>query len=158
MAIKIIDDTGKSKGPYISVKKAEYVDDYRLRLTFNDGKIRVVDFGKFLRKCPHPAFKKYLDIKRFKKFYIDYGHLMWGDHDLIFPMSDMYDGKIFYTPPNLKSLYPKSELPRMKVQLSLPTRIVRNLKSRAKKDGIDLDKLIRRYIDEGLTKKQMAKS
>ena len=33
---------------YISVNRAEYVSGHKIRLTFNDGTVRVVNFGPFL--------------------------------------------------------------------------------------------------------------
>ena len=107
--MRIIDNTGKSKGPYVDVVDAKYIDDYRLLITFNDDISRIVDFGNFLRASPHPDIKKYLDLKNFKNFHIEYGDLMWGDFDMIFPTMTLYRGeKITYTPPKLDGFIPKS--------------------------------------------------
>src|SRR5438045_913342 len=103
--MRVIDKTGKSKGPYISVIDAKYIDGYRLQITFNDGKKRIVDFEDFLRKMPHPDIKKYLDLQNFKKFHIDYGDLMWGDFDMIFPIMTLYRGKITYHSPKTNGLF-----------------------------------------------------
>jgi len=79
---------------YINVTTAEYLDGYRLRITFDDGVVRVVDFEPFLSKSHHPAIRRYLDKRRFKDFTIDHGHLFWNDYDLIFPIADLYAGEI----------------------------------------------------------------
>ncbi|HET6399797.1 MAG TPA: DUF2442 domain-containing protein [Candidatus Kapabacteria bacterium] len=106
--MRIIDKTRKSTGPYLSVLNAKYIDDYCLLITFNDGISRIVDFGSFLRSSPHPDVKKYLDVKNFKSFHIEYGDLMWGDFDMIFPITDLYRGKIEYTRPKRVTLTSKS--------------------------------------------------
>ena len=75
---------------YINVTKAEYVDGLRLRISFDDGVERVVDFAPFLTKSLHPDIRKYCDKRRFKKFTIDHGNLYWNDYNLIFPTADLY--------------------------------------------------------------------
>ena len=80
--------------PCINIAKAEYVDGLRLRIAFDDGVERVVDFEPFLSKSMHPDIRKYLDKRRFKKFTVDRGHLHWNDYDLIFPIADLYAGHI----------------------------------------------------------------
>ena len=42
----------------------------------------------------HPEIRKYLDKRRFKKFTVDRGHLHWDDYELIFPIADLYAGRI----------------------------------------------------------------
>ena len=79
---------------YISLTEVEYVDGYRLRVAFDDGVVQVVDFEPFLGKSHHPAIRRYLDKRQFKKFALDRGHLHWNDYDLIFPTADLYAGKI----------------------------------------------------------------
>ena len=76
------------------ITSVEYAGTLKLRIDFNDGKSNVVDFEPFLRASKHPGIRKYLDKRRFKKFHLDQGLLMWGDFDLVFPMADLYDGKI----------------------------------------------------------------
>lgn len=78
----------------ISVKKADYVSGYKLRMRFNDDGERVIDFGPFLRKSLHPQIEQYRDLKKFKRFHLDHGDLMWGDYEMIFPVWDLYHGEI----------------------------------------------------------------
>lgn len=81
---------------HISLEKADYIGDYMIRLTFDDHKIQEVDFESFLLQSKHPSIRKYLDAKLFKDFSIVNGNLNWGDYELIFPLSELYDGKINY--------------------------------------------------------------
>jgi hypothetical protein len=54
----------------------------------------LVDFKTFLEKSSHPSIKKYLDEDKFKQFKVIEGNLNWNDYELIFPVADLYNGKI----------------------------------------------------------------
>lgn len=79
---------------YLEIAQAEYVSDYKICLTFNDGMVRIMDFGPFLRKALNPDIAKYRQFRHFKKFHLHHGDLMWGDFDMIFPVEDLYRGTI----------------------------------------------------------------
>ena len=79
---------------YLEIKKAEYVSGYKIQLTFNDGKIQVVDFGPFLKKARNPDTTDYRDLKKFKMFKVLEGDLVWGDYQMIFPIIDLHRGEI----------------------------------------------------------------
>jgi hypothetical protein len=79
---------------YLEILEAKYVGDYRIALSFNDGTKRIMDFGTFLRKAKNPEITAYRAQKKFKSFHLHYGNLMWGDYEMIFPISDLYQGKI----------------------------------------------------------------
>lgn len=74
----------------ISIKKAEYIDDYQIKLYFNDDKIKTVDFGNFLNNAKNPMSKKFLDKDLFKNFRIINGDIIWNDYELCFPIWDLY--------------------------------------------------------------------
>lgn len=76
------------------IHKAKYLSDYVMRIVFNNGTEKVIDFKPFLSQAKHPAIQKYLDEKKFAKFNIVNGNLNWNDYDLIFPILDLYNGKI----------------------------------------------------------------
>jgi hypothetical protein len=78
----------------ISIKKAHYLDNYKIYLQFNDGKESILDFKDFITKSQHPDIKKYEDKNLFKKFNLEYGELQWNDYDLAFPIYDLYKGTI----------------------------------------------------------------
>jgi len=79
---------------YLEIVQAGYVSGYKIRLTFNNGLVRVMDFEPFLRKVLNPDITKYRQLRNFKKFHLHYGDLMWGDFDTIFPIMDLYHGTI----------------------------------------------------------------
>jgi hypothetical protein len=76
---------------YLEIESAKYIDGYKLELKFNDGKVNVVDFENFIFNSRHPEIKKYQDKTLFKNFNLTYGELEWGDYDLVFPISDLYE-------------------------------------------------------------------
>lgn len=78
----------------LKIKKARHVKGHQLELSFSDGVKQLVDFKPFLSSSGHPEIRKYLKPREFKKFHLDHGDLMWGDFDLIFPIMDLYRGKI----------------------------------------------------------------
>lgn len=81
---------------YLRVKEAKYVPRYRVDIKFNDGTHRVVDFGPFLAQARNPMFTKYRRTKEFKSFHVQDGDLMWGDFEMIFPITDLYRGDILH--------------------------------------------------------------
>lgn len=157
--MKIIHDMKPTKGPYLSIQEAEYVDGYRLRLTFNNGRSRIVDFSDYLRDAPTPWMTKYRNLRTFKKFRLLFGRLMWGDFDLIFPVSDLYRGKIEYYRPNLEAMFGTQSKGKSLTQDSVSTKVepvpvpiptLRRLKARAKKEDVPLELLMQRYLEEGM--------
>src|ERR671929_108949 len=39
---------------YLEITDAKYISGYKIRITFNDGTVQVVDFGPFLAKARNP--------------------------------------------------------------------------------------------------------
>lgn len=83
-----------SEEKLIRICSAKYLTDYAIRLTFNDGKEKLVDFKPFLSKALHPSIKKYLNEKMFSNFSLTDGNLNWNDYDMIFPIDELYKGEI----------------------------------------------------------------
>lgn len=52
------------------------------------------DFGSWIQMNPHPQYNRYLDEKKFKKFYLDdMGNIAWGkNRDLYFDINELHDG------------------------------------------------------------------
>ena len=78
----------------VSIKKADYVREYKIRFTFSDGVERLIDFSNFLISAKNPMTKKYLDKQLFEKFSVDYGDIIWNDYEMCFPIWDLHEGKI----------------------------------------------------------------
>jgi hypothetical protein len=85
----------KSQGSSLQVSRAEYLDGYRLRISFNDSKSQIVDFGNFMNDQATGYLEKYRQLENFKKFKIDNGNVVWGKNwDLIFPVDQLYKGHV----------------------------------------------------------------
>jgi hypothetical protein len=78
----------------LRIDSAKYLSDFAIRIKFSDGANILVDFKPFLSKSLHPSIKKYLDEKMFSNFSLKDGNLNWNDYELIFPIWDLYNGKI----------------------------------------------------------------
>lgn len=60
----------------LKVTAAEYVDGYRLRLTFNNGEVRVVDFVPLMQKG---ICRKLQDMDYFRAFTLDPFTVDWNN-------------------------------------------------------------------------------
>ena len=75
--------------------KAEDKGNLTVSLTFSDNTMQTVDIGDFIRRHPHPQYNKYLDPKKFSRFTLDNGNIVWGKNwDMIFPIENLYKGTI----------------------------------------------------------------
>ena len=59
---------------FIEVVKAEYVDDYRIKLWFNNNVTKVVDLESSLKGL---VFEPLKDLDYFKKFSVKYNTVEW---------------------------------------------------------------------------------
>ena len=79
----------------IVIVSAKVYGNLCVELIFSDGHKNVVDIGDFIRRHPHPQYNKYLNSDLFRTFKIVEGNIVWGeDWDLIFPIENLYSGKI----------------------------------------------------------------
>ena len=75
------------------IEKADYISDFSVELKFNDGTVKIVNFGAYLKNHPHPQYNKYLKPLNFRKFHLDHGNIVWGKNwDLAFPVEQLYTG------------------------------------------------------------------
>lgn len=61
----------------IEVKKAKYVNDYKIEITFNDDKVGTVDFENLIFNDKRGIFLPLQDLDFFKNFTVDYT-LIWS--------------------------------------------------------------------------------
>ena len=94
--MRILVDYKESERDSLSLKidSAKYLSDFVIRIQFSNGVEKLVDFKSFLSNSGHPSIRKYLDESKFSSFIIEDGNLNWNDYDLIFPIWDLYKGKI----------------------------------------------------------------
>jgi hypothetical protein len=92
--MRIIEEYDDFKTELLSVTSAKYIGDYAIRIYFSDGVSKLVDFKPFLESSLHPSIRKYLDDSKFMEYQIVDGNINWNDYDMIFPIADLYEGKI----------------------------------------------------------------
>lgn len=64
-----------------------------VNLRFSDNTVQKVDVGDFIRRHPHPQYNKYLDPRKFRRFTLENGNIVWGKNwDLVFPIEQLYEG------------------------------------------------------------------
>jgi len=78
----------------VAIVEVRHLGNYMLHLRFTDGHETGVDFAPFLHASQHPDVRKYLDDGQFARYQVEHGNLMWGDFDLLFPLADLYKGKV----------------------------------------------------------------
>ncbi len=78
----------------VSIEKAEYLGEYKIQFSFNDGKKNIIDFKSFISSSMNPTTNQFLDKSKFKSYKIEYGDIIWGDYEMCFPIWDIYQGKI----------------------------------------------------------------
>lgn len=79
----------------IYITEATDAGNLMICLHFSDNSTQVVDVGEFIRRHPHPQYNKYLDPKKFKRFTIENGNVVWGKNwDLVFPIELLHAGGI----------------------------------------------------------------
>ena len=78
----------------LSIEQVSHIDDYKLKLVFNDQASQVIDFKTFFSKSLNPLIRKYLAPEEFTKFELDGGDLEWNDYDLCFSITDLYENRI----------------------------------------------------------------
>ena len=61
----------------VRVKSVEYVDEYKLRLAFTNGKVKIVDLAYIFKGKAGHYFEPLRDLERFKEVYCDYGTICW---------------------------------------------------------------------------------
>ena len=80
---------------YSNIADAVYLEEYKIKIFFQDGTIKIVDFKDFLfDRHTHPIYKRYRKESVFKKFEIKNSNLNWYNYEMIFPVEQLYAGKI----------------------------------------------------------------
>ena len=81
----------------ITILSAEYVEGYKIKITFSDGKVNVFDYQNVVMR-DHEESVKYRNIKEFKKFKIVSGDkIAWGKNwDMLLSFDAIYSKKCVY--------------------------------------------------------------
>ena len=92
--MRIIDEIDTTQVQDIWIVIADHLSNYKVKIEFNDGSKKIVDFEPFLRNSNHPSIKKYLENDNFLSFRVVDGNLNWNNYDMIFPIRELYEGEI----------------------------------------------------------------
>lgn len=78
--------------PGILILSAKYLHEYKIEITFSDGKVNTFDYRKLVQRDHEEAFP-YRDIENFKNFQIvNKTEIAWGDNwDLLLPLHTIYN-------------------------------------------------------------------
>ena len=77
------------------ITHAESSGNLTVSLHFSDNTTQMVNIGDYIRRHPHPQYNKYMDPKKFKRFTIENGNIVWGKNwDLVFPIEQLHTGVI----------------------------------------------------------------
>lgn len=68
---------------YWNITKLTYLDEYRLHLTFENGKEGIADLSNYAKRGG--VFSKFSDIEYFRKVYLVHGVLTWPNNVDIAP-------------------------------------------------------------------------
>jgi len=60
----------------LNITKADYINDFKIKLSFNDGLEKVVDLENYIQSKKHPFFQSLKEVDEFKKFRV-HKTLIW---------------------------------------------------------------------------------
>ncbi|MEK6878905.1 MAG: DUF2442 domain-containing protein [Nanoarchaeota archaeon] len=84
----------------IKIKSVKYISDYKLEITFNDGRINLFDYENLVMRN-HEESVPYRDVINFKKFKLSTNKttIVWGKNwDMILPTETIYNKKsVFFS-------------------------------------------------------------
>lgn len=78
----------------LSIRNAEYIEEYKIKFVFSDRVEQAIDFAPFLHDTKNPMAKKHLDKQLFQNFTIEYGDIIWNDYEMCLPIWDLHQGTI----------------------------------------------------------------
>ncbi len=62
----------------LNVVKADYINDFRVKILFNDGLEKIVDLEEYIYSKKHPFFQPLKNIEEFQKFHV-HRTLIWDN-------------------------------------------------------------------------------
>jgi hypothetical protein len=103
----------------ITIVSAKYVDGYKIKIKFSDGKVNTFDYTNLVMR-DHEESKPYRDIEKFKKFKIVHkDSIAWGnDWDMLLSFDYIYN-KTFFSEAGRKRSTDKKQLIRLYVPQSI---------------------------------------
>jgi hypothetical protein len=60
----------------LHVTKADYINEFKIKISFNDGLEKIVDLKNYINSKKHPFFQPLKQVDKFKNFHV-YKTLVW---------------------------------------------------------------------------------
>ena len=92
--MKIYEDYVPYETKFPKVVSALYVGDFAIRVNFDDGHEKLVDFKSFIFNSTNPDMKKFESENYFCGFQIERGNINWYEYEMIFPVGNLYSGEL----------------------------------------------------------------
>ena len=73
---------------FFDVKEAQYIDNYKIKLRFEDGSTGIADLSDYPSK--KNVFRAFLDMNYFREFRVEYGTIIWGNGELDIAPETLY--------------------------------------------------------------------
>jgi hypothetical protein len=59
------------------IKEAEYVEDYKINVTFNNGENGIIDLKEVICNDKRAIFRELVDVVKFRQFRVDFDTIVW---------------------------------------------------------------------------------
>jgi len=73
---------------YFHIINADYLDNYKIELTFNNQRKGIVDLEEYVREGE--VFQNLRDIDKFRNYKVDYGTLTWENGEVDIAPETLY--------------------------------------------------------------------
>ncbi len=74
------------------IQKAKHIKGYKIKVVFIDKTVKIIDLETFIKESSHPLIRKYIDLRLFRQFKVEYGVLCWNNDWDLNP-KNIYKGK-----------------------------------------------------------------
>ena len=59
------------------IKEAEYIEDYKIHVTFNTDESGIIDLKEVIFNDKRPVFRELVDNTKFRQFEVDFDTIVW---------------------------------------------------------------------------------
>lgn len=59
------------------IKKAEYIEEYKIHVTFNSDESGIIDLKEVILSDKRQIFRELVEINKFRQFNIDFDTIVW---------------------------------------------------------------------------------
>ncbi len=144
------------------VTDVKYSKDYSLLITFDNGRNKEIDFKKFLESSRNPDVSTYLDVKKFKKFRVENGDLIWGaNEEMSFSEESLIKSGASFPIPKLSKSFLKEvqkylEVHNPELAMLASEPLSEYKKGKALNDTKSRDSKLAGLLEEGLKSKSLS--